>query len=72
MVTFHHIYTRKAYPELSETPWNMMPVCLICHNKIHGNGLVEFCKNWKNAESWLISNNWYFDNFFEKWRHENE
>ena len=71
MVTYHHIYTRKAYPELSEVKWNMMPVCLICHNKIHANTLSEFSKNRKTAEDWLISNDWYFDYFFGKWRNEN-
>lgn len=70
MVTFHHIYTRKAYPEHSETPWNMMPVCLICHNKIHGNTLSEFAKNRKSAKDWLENNGWEFDMFYEKWRHD--
>lgn len=69
MVTYHHVYTRKAYPELSETKWNMMPVCLTCHNKIHSKGLVEIANN-KTVKNWLIDNNWYFDTFYEKWRHE--
>jgi len=69
MVTYHHIYTRKAYPELSEVRWNMMPLCLVCHNKAHANGLVELSKR-DGVFNWLTENQWIFDVFYKKWIHE--
>lgn len=64
--TFHHLYTRKAHPKLVYEKENMIPTCKNCHAKIfHSLPLSEIAENWEAVKSWLIDNNWHFD---EKWR----
>lgn len=67
MVTFHHIYTRKAYPEYSEEKFNLMPLCQKHHNEIHQIGTVSFSQKYQSAEDWLVRNGWELS--FGGWRH---
>lgn len=67
MVTFHHIYTRKAYPEYSKSAFNLMPLCLWHHNETHNIGTVSFSKKYEPVNNFLISNGWELVS--GKWRH---
>jgi hypothetical protein len=60
MVTYHHIYTRKAYPEYSSEKFNLMPLCAWHHVEIHKSGTVSFAKKYPAAHDFLISNGWLF------------
>lgn len=68
-VCLHHIYTRKAYPEFSESKWNLMPLCLWHHNEVHKSGTVSFSKKYNDANDWLIMNNWKL--IMGRWMHSN-
>ena len=59
-VTFHHIYTRKAYPEFENEPWNLMPMCQIHHNEIHSIGANRFAQKYVKAAQWFKDNGWEF------------
>ena len=58
MVTFHHVYTRKAYPEYTESKFNLMPLCAWHHLQTHNIGTVSFSKKHSSVNDWLISNGW--------------
>ena len=66
-VTFHHVYTQKAYPEFKTETWNLMPLCSWCHVEVHKIGTVSFAKKYKEVNNWLIENNWEL--LMGKWRH---
>jgi len=68
-VTYHHIYTRKAHPELSEEKFNLMPLCLKHHNETHLIGMNSFAIKYPSIKIWLIENGWTFT--VGKWRHIN-
>jgi 5-methylcytosine-specific restriction endonuclease McrA len=58
-VTYHHIYTKKAYPEHKEAEWNLMPLCQLCHNKIHAKGDLHFFRLSAQIMEWMLSHGWY-------------
>jgi 5-methylcytosine-specific restriction endonuclease McrA len=58
MVTFHHVYTRKAYPEHSEKEFNLMPLCAWHHVETHKIGTVSFSKKYSVVNDWLITHGW--------------
>ena len=58
MVTYHHVYTRKAYPEYSASEFNLMPLCAWHHNETHSIGTVSFSKKYSSVNDWLISKGW--------------
>ncbi len=68
-VCFHHLFSRKAYPEFQNEKWNLLPVCAVHHDRCHKdfNKLVK--ENFK-LELWLIKNDWYFDEIKGSWKHE--
>jgi predicted restriction endonuclease len=68
MVTYHHIYTRKAHPEYSEETWNLLSVCQQHHNEIHNKGTITFSKKYPQVNDWLIRNGWELDAF--GWSHQ--
>jgi hypothetical protein len=68
-VCFHHVYTRKAWPEFANEKFNLMPLCLWHHNEIHKMGTVSFSKKYSFANDWLIVNNWKL--IMGKWMHLN-
>ncbi len=55
---FHHIYTRKAYPEHKEKPWNMISVCQKHHNEFHNKGNSYMCQKYDTVRRWFKDNNW--------------
>lgn len=67
MVTFHHVYTRKAYPDCSEHDWNLMSLCSWHHVETHKIGTVSFAKKYPSVNNWLVKNGWEF--FMGKWIH---
>jgi len=67
MVTYHHILTRKAYPEFKDEAWNKMPLCFKCHELVHKKGL-DHLSNHNQVKYWLESNHWYKCDFTGKWR----
>jgi hypothetical protein len=58
MVTYHHVYTRKAYPEYLTSEFNLMPLCAWHHNETHSIGTVSFSKKYSSVNDWLISKGW--------------
>lgn len=71
-VCYHHLYSRKAYPEHSEKPWNMIPVCLKHHNEFHDKNIPFMAVKYKNVMNWIVEREWYFCKITNKWRHEND
>lgn len=67
MVTYHHIYTRKAYPEYSEAKFNLMSLCSWHHVEIHKIGTPAFANKYPAVNNWLISTGWEFAS--GKWRY---
>jgi 5-methylcytosine-specific restriction endonuclease McrA len=57
-VTFHHIYSRKAFPEYSNAPWNIIPVCQPCHNLFHSQGNQSMMKKYISVRTWMELNGW--------------
>ena len=57
-VTFHHVYTRKSFPEYAEQSWNLCPVCQKCHNKIHSLGNISASEKLPRYKAWLDENGW--------------
>lgn len=60
MVTYHHIYTRKAYPQHRDKKWNLMPLCFNHHSEIHTVGTNKFAQKYVSANEWLKNNGWNF------------
>lgn len=59
-VTFHHVLTRKAHPELTYERFNLMPLCQGHHNEIHSMGANRFSRKYLKAGQWLKINGWQF------------
>jgi hypothetical protein len=57
-VTYHHIYTRKAFKEYQHCLWNMMPLCAAHHLEVHGQGDISFMKKYWQVERWLNLSGW--------------
>lgn len=71
-ISYHHIYSRGAYPELAEKVWNKIPLCDAKHHVpgIHRVGTREFAEQFSTVKEWLIRNEWFLDEFSGKWMHE--
>lgn len=65
--TYHHIYTRKAYPEFTHEPWNKISLCLKCHNEWHNKGTDFMANKYENVMKWLNFNGWEYVEFLKKW-----
>jgi hypothetical protein len=65
-VTYHHLLTQKARPELRFFRANIIPVCQFHHNEFHSKPISEMATKYRNVEHWLIVNGWGFDS--GKWR----
>lgn len=57
-VTYHHIYTRKAFPEFESSTWNMIPVCQPCHNLFHSHGNQTMMQKFISVRTWMELNGW--------------
>ena len=71
-VSYHHIYTRGAYPELADKPWNKISLCdLTCHVQgVHMKGMNYMVEKYPNVKRWLEENEWEKDSYSGKWIHE--
>jgi 5-methylcytosine-specific restriction endonuclease McrA len=58
MVTYHHVYRRKTYPEHEWKTWNLMPLCLKHHNEIHATSNRLFASKHRQAQKWFDDNGW--------------
>lgn len=66
----HHIKTRGSGG--TDDDWNLMPLCLGHHNRVHAIGLRPFATHNSGAYNFLIKHGWEFDDIFNKWRHYGE
>ena len=72
IVCYHHIYSKKAFPQYKTEKWNLLSCCLKHHNQIHNSGLVKISDNFPNVKKWLINNEWYRCEISGKWVHKLE
>lgn len=63
-----HVMTRGAHPDLVNNPNNCMTLCRICHQIKGQKGLNYMADTYPSVKEWLISHNWYFEEFLQKWR----
>ena len=59
-VTFHHVLSQKAHPELRYEKFNLMPLCQRHHVNVHAMGANKFAQKYKEAAAWFKSNGWDF------------
>jgi 5-methylcytosine-specific restriction endonuclease McrA len=67
LVTFHHLHTRKARPDLINEPKNKIPVCQQDHNSFHAKGTDYMAEKYPKVKAWLINRGWEKDTFLGKW-----
>jgi hypothetical protein len=65
----HHIYTRKAWPQYKDEPWNKMPLCHTLHMRWHERGGKYMSDVYPKIKAWLLNNGWEYDSFAGKWIH---
>lgn len=74
MVTYHHLFTQKVYPEFSHFKWNQIPVCMDHHNldgqSFHSKGTVYMADNFPAVKKWLLDYGWFFCEFVKKYRRD--
>ena len=68
MVCYHHLNTRKSGG--TDDYWNLMPLCLKCHNEIHAKGLIAMTLKHLGVKNWLSANGWKLCHFRGKYVHE--
>jgi len=66
----HHIYTRKANPELKDKQWNAIPICHKLHEEWHKKGTAYMASNYLAIAKWLKANGWAWDAVLLKWWHD--
>lgn len=64
---YHHLLTRKVYPEYANANWNKLSCCISCHNDFHSKGTRIMAEKHKSVKDWLIMQGWTYDCFFEEW-----
>ncbi len=69
LVTYHHLLTKKAYPEHKDSTWNLIPVSQKIHLEFHQKGMSYMANKYPSVERWLIQNDWYVCESTKKWRH---
>ena len=69
MTCYHHIYTRKAYPEFSQMSWNKISLCQDHHNLFHLKGNDYMVNSFPEVKEWFSRNNWVFVPAIKKWMH---
>jgi hypothetical protein len=68
LVTYHHLLTKKAYPEHKDSIWNLIPVSQKTHNDFHNHGTAYMANKYSSVMEWLLSNGWYVCELTGKWR----
>lgn len=74
-VCYHHLHTQKAHSEERVARWNLIPVCLKCHDLFHKKGSIWMSERYRSVKYWLESNDWYILSFGlsdpnPKWVHD--
>lgn len=72
MTCYHHLYSRKAYPEFSNKEWNKISVCQEHHNMFHNKGISFMANKFTRVRGFLIKHKWKTKPFQSKWFHEGE
>jgi hypothetical protein len=67
LVTYHHIYRRKTYPEFAAEEFNQIPVCLKHHNETHNSGERTMAVKYPGFRFWLEEKDYYFCEVRYKW-----
>ena len=67
---YHHLYTKKAWPQFKDESWNLISVCRKCHNEFHSLGTNYMSKKKRAVENWLIHNGWYICETQNRWKHD--
>ena len=66
MTCWHHMKTRGSGG--SDEDYNLISVCLECHNEFHNQGTSHMAKKYYRVMQWLEKNGWYFCDLSEKWK----
>lgn len=66
---YHHLYTRKAHPELQFKAWNSMPLHRAAHTEFHVRGAKYMANKYPRIRRWLEKNDWTFDEHLDRWTH---
>lgn len=66
---YHHLMTRKTYPEFKDADFNKCPCCQRCHNMFHNKGTNYMATYFPLFRQWLLDHGWAFDAYQKKWRH---
>ena len=70
LVTYHHLFTQKVYPEFAHHEWNRIPVCQKHHNEFHAKGTVHMAEKYLKVHLWLIKREWFYCETVKKWRRD--
>jgi hypothetical protein len=70
LVTYHHIYTKKAFPEYRESEFNLISVCQAHHNLFHSHGTTYMADTFWTVKAWLKAHGWEINDFTGKWSHQ--
>lgn len=65
---YHHLFTRKVYPEFAKLKWNQISVCQSCHNLFHSRGIAYMAETFRSVNDWLHNNDWFLCPAIKKWR----
>ncbi len=72
LVTWHHLYTKAAFPEYKNASFNLIPVCQMCHLQFHAKGTAHMAEKFSRVKDWLCRRGWVYDSFAKKWTHGGE
>jgi hypothetical protein len=63
----HHILTQKAYPELKDKPWNIIPLTREYHSEWHNKGVSYMAEKYFQIKVWLKNHNWSYCEVKKTW-----
>lgn len=72
LVTYHHEYAQKSWPEHKYKVWNLVSLCKIHHDMCHNNGTIPVSEKFPSLEKWLIDHGWEVCPLMERWIHPHE
>lgn len=52
LVTYHHLLTKKAFPEHKDSVWNLIPVSRQIHNDFHNHGTTYMASKYSSVMEW--------------------
>lgn len=67
MVCFHHLKTRKRYPELAHDDRNLISVCQVHHVMFHNLGTLRMSECFEGVRLFLIEKGWEKCPLAKKW-----